>query len=123
MKLRVSWVGHSPIDITEPRHAAVLLRAVFDAMERSEPAKPVDHFLFELAGIQCVGLIDPYEMVEVEPEPEDLVCVHVIFFAPGAGVMGQSYITEDGTPGVHVEFEEDDFKSVILDSDEISWRM
>jgi hypothetical protein len=123
MKINVCWVGYSPIDITKPQYATILLRAIFDAMARGEPAKPVDHFRFELAGIQCIGCIDPYELVEVEPEPEDCVRVHIHFFAPGCGVRGQPFIAEDGQLGAHIEFEEDDFKSVILDSDEISWRM
>jgi hypothetical protein len=123
MKLCIYWVGYSPVDITEPQHAAILLRAIFDAMERGEPANPLHHFRFELAGIQCIGSVDPYEEVDVEPEPEDYVRVGIYFAAPGCGIRGQPYIVEDGTPGVHFEIGEDDCHEAILDSDEIPWSM
>jgi hypothetical protein len=119
MKFNVSWVGRSPIDLTEPQHAAALLRIVFDVMERVEP---LTDFQFELAGNLCVAEYEVLTETLIEP-PEEYVCVRLGWAAPGAGVMGQSSITEDGRPGVHFELEEDDFKDILLDSDAISWRI
>jgi hypothetical protein len=117
MKINVSWVGHSPIDLTEPQHAGALLRILYDAMERVEP---LGDLRFELAGILCVGEYEILVETQVEP-PEKYVCLRLAFVAPGAGVRGQPYITEDGQPGVHFELELD-VNEVVLDSDEISWR-
>ena len=119
MKVNVSWIGRSPIDLTEPQYAAALLRILFDVMERVEP---LGDLRFELAGILCVGEYEILVETQVEP-PEEYVCVRLAFVAAGAGVTGQLFIAEDGTPGLHFELEEDDFHDILLDSNEISWGM
>jgi hypothetical protein len=118
MKINVSWVGHSPIDLTEPQHAVAFLRMLFDAMERVEPLATL---WFELAGILCVGEYEVLVETQVEP-PEEYVAVRIGFAAPNCGPIGRPYRTEDGRPGVHFELEEDDFKEVLLDSNAIPWR-
>jgi hypothetical protein len=112
MKINVSWLGSNPINLTEPHHAAALLRILYDVMGSVEP---LTDFQFELAGILCIA---EYEVTE----PGEFVCVRLGFAAPGCPMMGQSYITEDGRTGVHFEIEEDDFNQVLLDSETISWR-
>jgi len=92
MKIRVSWVGRSPIDLTEPQHAAALLRNLFNAMERVEPLVDLQ---FELAGILCIGEYEVLIETQVEP-PEKYVCLRISFIAPNCGTVGQPYITEDG---------------------------
>lgn len=112
MKINISWVGRSPIDLTEPQHAAALLRIFYDVMGRVEP---LTDFRFEVAGMQCLA---EYEVTE----PGELGCIRIAFLVPGCGPKGLPYIAEDGRPGVHFELEEDDFKEAVLDSDTISWR-
>jgi hypothetical protein len=109
MKINVSWVWRNPIDLTEPQNAAVLIRAVYDAMGRVEP---LTDFRFELAGIRCLA---EYEVVETETEPVgSYVCVRIAFLAPGCGPIGRPLIAEDGQPGVEFEFEPEDLNEVIL---------
>jgi hypothetical protein len=111
MMVTISWVGHNPIDFTEPQHAAALLRQLFTAMEHIEP---LAELRFEVAGILCIGEYNMAVEPEVEP-PEEYVCLWLGFV-----VAGRPFISEDGRPGVLLC--EDDINDIVLDSNKIPWR-
>lgn len=113
MKINVSWIGRSPANFTEPQLAAAFLRILFDVMGRVEQNA---EFRFVLAGELCVAEYNLAVETEVEP-PEEYATVFVGFTGSNSGPVGRH-----GQPGVEFDLEEDDFKSVLLDSDEISWR-
>ena len=110
MKIIVTFIGFSPVDLTEPQCKSALFHTIYDLTER---VGSLGEFEITLGGVRCLGA---YEVIE----PGLLVHVELAFIAAGAGPHGHLTISEDGRPEILIEIEDEDIITVELDDGAIA---